>query len=139
MKLARLTAVAVLLATVPPAIAQTNASGGAGASNAAAASPGGIPPSTPGTAAGSTSPGGINGHPEAPRSPPANLNPNQVPNTGPLVNSTRPTSSPSPIVSGSRGERGTVGSSAPKQSQREMDKALDDSTNRKVKDICKGC
>jgi hypothetical protein len=86
-----------------------------------------------------TSPGGINGVPTAPGNPPPSANPNQVPNTGPLVNSTTPPQAPSTMGTGSRNTAGTVGSSAPQQSQKDMDKALDASTDQKIKSICKGC
>jgi hypothetical protein len=131
---------AIALSATSPCVAQVSPpSGTAGAANAAAASPGGVP-SVQGTAPGSTSPGGINGVPQAPQIVSPTANPNQVPNTGPLVNSTTPGAAPSTsAVGGSRNDRGTVGSSAPQQSQRDMDKALDDSTNKKIKDICKGC
>lgn len=138
MKIAHLVALGLLMTAATPVFAQVSPSGTAGAANAAAASPGGLP-TTPGTAPGSTSPGGINGVPEAPRGATPNANPNQVPNTGPLVNSTRPVGAPNAVGTSSRVDRGTVGSSAPQQSQRDMDKALDESTNKKIKDICKGC
>ena len=133
-----LTAFVVVLSLTTPAWAQVGSPGTAGAGNAAAASPGGVPPTMPGTGPGTTNPGQINA-PEAPRSAPPTPTPNQVPETGAMLNSTRPAGAPSAAVSGSRTEGGTVGSSAPQQSQRDMDKALDDSTNKKIKDICKGC
>jgi len=131
----RLAAFTILLSLATPAYAQVSPSG---ASNAAAASPGGIPPTMPGTGPGSTNPGQINAAPEAPRSTPT-MNPNQVPNTGPLLNSTRPPSAPATVGTGRRAERGTVRSRAPQRSQRAMDKALDDSASKKIKDICRGC
>ena len=135
----RVAAVALLLSFATPALAQQGSPGTAGASNAAASSPGVIPPSVSGTGPGTTSPGMINGAPQAPAPAPPAANPNQVPNTGPLVNSTRSATAPATVSSGSRAERGTVGSSAPQQSQEEMDKALNESVNKKIKDICKGC
>jgi hypothetical protein len=135
MTTSRLAAIALLLSLAAPAYAQVSPSG---ASNAAAASPGGIPPTMPGTGAGSTNPGQINVAPEAPRSTPA-MNPNQVPNTGPMLNSTRPPPARATVGAGRRAERGTVRSRAAQRSQRAMDKALDDSASKRIKDICRGC
>jgi hypothetical protein len=139
MNKAPLAVLAILLSLTATGSAQVSSPGTAGASNAAAASPGGIPPTVPGTGAGMTSPGGINGVPEAPRSPPPGANPNQVPNSGPLLHSTTPAQAPSTMGTGSRNTAGTVGSSAPQKSQKDMDKALDASTDQKIKSICKGC
>ena len=84
MKIVHLSLFAALLLAAAPASAQLSPSGTAGAANATAASPGGVPPTVPGTGPGSTSPGGINGVPEAPRGTPPSANPNQVPNSGPI-------------------------------------------------------
>jgi hypothetical protein len=129
----------VLMAQATTAAGQTSGPGTAGAANAAAASPGGVP-TMPGTAPGSTSPGGINGVPEAPQSAPPSASPNQVPNTGPLLNPTVPLRASGVIGRSSRvSARRTVGSNAPLRSQRALDRALADSVDQKVKSICKGC
>ena len=129
-----------LAALMTSAAAQTQGSPGtAGAGNAAAASPGGTP-TMQGIGPGTTSPGGSNSVQEAqPPAPPA-ANPNQVPNSGPVVNSTVPPRAPATAASGgSRINSATVGNSASTRSQKDADKALNDSVNKKVMDICKGC
>lgn len=131
--------IVVLMLLIASANGQPMTPGTAGAANAIAASPGGIP-TMPGTAAGSTSPGGINGVPEAPRSAPPSANPNQVPNTGPVPYSTVPRASPGVIGRGSRvSARHGARSSTPRRSQRALEKALAESADRKVKSICRGC
>jgi hypothetical protein len=129
-----------LMSLIASAHGQPITQGTAGASNAIAASPGGIP-TMPGTAAGSTSPGGINGVPEAPRSVPPTANPSQVPNTGPMLRSTVPPRASAGVIGRSSrvAARHTARSSPPRRSQKALDRALAESVDRKVMSICRGC
>jgi hypothetical protein len=97
-------------------------------------------PTMPGTAPGSTSPGGIN-VPQAGGSPPPTANPNQIPSTG-TVNSTVPPRAPRFAAGGGnrmRTSSRTVGRSASPKFQKNLDKALNESIDLKIKNICKGC
>jgi hypothetical protein len=134
-----LAGILALMSLIASAHGQPITQGTAGASNAIAASPGGIP-TMPGTAAGSTSPGGIN-VPEAPRSVPPMANPSQVPSTGPLLRSTVPPRASAGVIGRSSrvAARHTARSSPPRQSQKALDRALAESVDRKVKSICRGC
>jgi hypothetical protein len=95
----------------------------------------------PGTATGSTSPGGINGVPEAPRSAPPMANPSQVPSTGPMLRSTVPPRASAGVIGRSSrvAARHTARNSTPRRSQKALDRALAESVDRKVKSICRGC
>lgn len=130
----------VMMALIPSANGQPITPGTAGAANAIAATPGGIP-TMPGTAPGSTSPGGINGVPETPRSAPPMANPSQVPSTGPLLRSTVPPRASAGVIGRSSRviPRSTTRSNTFRRSQKTLDKALAQSVDRKVISICKGC
>jgi hypothetical protein len=130
----------MLMSLMASANGQPITPGTAGAANAIAATPGGVP-AIPGTAPGSTSPGGINGAPEVPRSAPPTANPSQVPSTGPLLRSTVPPRASAGVISRSSRviPRSTARSNTFRRSQKTLDKALAQSVDRKVINICKGC
>ena len=106
----------------------------AGASNAAAASPGGIPPTMPGIAAGSTSPGGINGVPQMPALAPPVLNPNRGPTLVPLARSATPSLM---IRSARRSRHATFRPGTTRRPPKHVARAYRD--HGRTISICKGC
>ena len=132
---------ALFLASAGWALAQTTTGGPgtAGAGNAAAAS-GGVTPTQPGTAAGTTNPGNINvPPPDAPAPPPTGAT--QAPPPSPTVQSTTPPPTRGPAAAGG----GTVGQSGgattrlrdPKEDPEVRES--EEEVSRRIKSICKGC
>ena len=123
------------------ALAQGSGPGTAGGANAAAASNslgGGGPPTTPGTAPGSTSPGGINSAPEV-RTQTPSTSPDQVPSTaGATTDSTTPQRGTVGMTTGRiPGHTGRV--STVEEKSDPVVEETEKEVSRRIKNICRGC
>ena len=142
-------ALALSIAFAGQALSQGTGSGSAspgtaGAGNAAAANDslgggGGGPPTMPGTGPSTTSPGGINGVPEARSPAPPAARPNQVPDTAGATNtSTTPPGGTVGMATGRMpGHTGRV--STVQESSDPVVEETEKEVSKRIKNICRGC